>query len=145
TYSRIYMLALIIPIISVGGIVVAQWVRAREMRQLRAHGMSEVQAQALLHTHIERPPINWWILGGGFGFAAFSLLVGLGDFPAREEIVFVTSMSIIIFMIVKLVRELEPQARNVLVGTAIVIFVYRAMPATGEGSTWWMIDVLEIG
>lgn len=142
TYARIYALALIIPVISVGGVVVAQWVRRREVRQLRAHGMSETEALALLHPHVERPRVNWWILGGGFGFAAFSLLVGLGDFPMREEIVFITSMAIIIFMIVKLVRELEPQARNVLVGTAIVVFVYRAMPATGEGSTWWMIDVL---
>lgn len=142
TYARIYTLALIIPVISVGGVVVAQWVRRREVRQLRAHGLSDEEARALLHPHVERPRVNWWILGGGFGFAAFSLLVGLGDFPAREEVVFLTSMAIIVFMIVKLVRELEPQARNVLVGTAIVIFVYRAMPATGEGSTWWMIDVL---
>ena len=142
TYARIYALALVIPVISIGGVAVAHWVRRREVRRLRAHGLSEEEARSLLHPHVERPRVNWWILGGGFGFAAFSVLVGLGDFPLREEIVFLASMSIIVFMIVKLVRELEPQARNVLVGTAIVIFVYRAMPTTGEGSTWWMIDVL---
>ncbi|HEY9381847.1 MAG TPA: hypothetical protein VIQ01_11445 [Burkholderiales bacterium] len=142
TYTEIYTLALVIPLISVGGVLVAHWVRQRQLRQLRAHGLSEADAAKLLHPHVERPPVNWWILGGGFGFAAFSLLVGLGDFPWREEIVFVTSMAIIIFMIVKLVRELDPQARNVLVGTAIVIFIYRATPSTGDGSTWWMIDEL---
>ncbi|HEY9396958.1 MAG TPA: hypothetical protein VIQ28_04960 [Burkholderiales bacterium] len=142
TYTEIYTLALLIPLISVGGILLAHWVKRRQLRQLRAHGLSEADAAKLLHPHVERPKVNWWILGGGFGFAAFSLLVGLGDFPLREEIVFVTSMAIIIFMIVKLVRELDPQARNVLVGTAIVIFIYRATPSTGDGSTWWMIDVL---
>ena len=29
-----------------------------------------------------------------------------------------------------------------LVGTAIVIFIYRAIPSPGPGSTWWMIDEL---
>ena len=27
--------------------------------------------------------------------------------------------------------------------TAIVLFLYRAVPLTGEGATWWMIDVLK--
>jgi len=30
----------------------------------------------------------------------------------------------------------------VLVGTAVVIFIYRAMPNPGPGQTWWMIDQL---
>jgi hypothetical protein len=42
----------------------------------------------------------------------------------------------------RLVKVLEPQARYVLVGTAIVIFVFRAVPTPGAGSTWWMIDAL---
>jgi hypothetical protein len=33
-------------------------------------------------------------------------------------------------------------ARRTLLGTAIVIFVFRAMPGPGAGSTWWMIDEL---
>jgi hypothetical protein len=40
------------------------------------------------------------------------------------------------------VKVLEPAARNVLLGTAIIIFVYRAMPTPGAGQTWWMIDEL---
>jgi MFS family permease len=142
TYLRVYTLALIIPLISVCGIVLARWMLRAQVRRMRAHGVSETDALRLLHPPFARPQVNWWILGGGFGFAAFSLLIGLGDFPASEEIVFVASMAIVIFMIVKLVRELEPEARNVLVGTALVIFVFRAMPATGDGSTWWMIDEL---
>jgi hypothetical protein len=30
----------------------------------------------------------------------------------------------------------------VLVGTAVLIFVFRAVPGPGAGSTWWMIDQL---
>ena len=37
---------------------------------------------------------------------------------------------------------LDVDARRTLVGTAIIIFVYRATPTPGAGSTWWMIDVL---
>ena len=29
-----------------------------------------------------------------------------------------------------------------LVGTAIVVFAFRAVPGPGAGSTWWMIDAL---
>ena len=43
---------------------------------------------------------------------------------------------------VRLTRELAPDARHVLVGTALVVFVFRAVPGPGEGATWWMIDKL---
>jgi len=42
----------------------------------------------------------------------------------------------------RLTRELEPDARHFLVGTAIVVFAFRATPTPGAGSTWWVIDVL---
>jgi hypothetical protein len=51
-------------------------------------------------------------------------------------------MAIILFLISRLVRVLEPEARAVLVGTALIIFVFRAMPNPGPGQTWWMIDQL---
>jgi hypothetical protein len=41
----------------------------------------------------------------------------------------------------RLLRELDEESRRTLLGTAIVIFVFRAMPGPGAGSTWWMIDV----
>ena len=47
-----------------------------------------------------------------------------------------------LFLISRLVQELDPEARRILLGTAIVIFIYRAMPTPGAGSTWWMIDTL---
>jgi hypothetical protein len=62
--------------------------------------------------------------------------------PYNKEIIFVGSMSIIVFLMSRLVRVLDPDARRVLIGTAVIIFVYRAMPTPGAGQTWWMIDEL---
>ena len=72
----------------------------------------------------------------------FTLTVGLGGFAYREEIVFVGSMAIVLFLMARLVKELEPDKRFTLVGTAIVVFLFRAIPGTGPGTTWWMIDHL---
>ncbi|HQP67429.1 MAG TPA: hypothetical protein PK072_12355, partial [Quisquiliibacterium sp.] len=49
---------------------------------------------------------------------------------------------VILVLMWRLLGELEPSARSTLVGTAVVIFVFRALPGPGAGSTWWMIDVL---
>ena len=42
----------------------------------------------------------------------------------------------------KLITELPEESRFVIVGTAIVIFVFRAMPGPGPGVGWFEIDVL---
>jgi hypothetical protein len=68
--------------------------------------------------------------------------MGLSPLPYSQEIIFAGSFGIVAFLIAKLTRELDPTARATLVGTAIVIFVYRAIPTPGPGVTWWMIDVL---
>ncbi len=96
-----------------------------------------------MHGRGERPPVNWMILGGGLLFAVVSLALGLGKPAYAQEIIFAASMSIVLFLIAQLTRELDPEARRVLVGTAIVIFVFRAMPGPGAGSTWWLIDELK--
>jgi len=82
------------------------------------------------------------VLGGGLAFAVLSLGVGLGRAPAAEEIVFGVSMAIVVTLMVRLTRDLAPAARETLLGTALVIFVFRALPTPGAGQTWWMIDVL---
>ena len=86
---------------------------------------------------------NWWILGGSLAFVLFTLTVGLGGFPYREEIVFTGSMSIVLFLMSRLMKELEPDKRLILVGTAAVVFSLRAIPGSGPGATWWMIDQLK--
>lgn len=141
-YIDIYQLALLIPLISVLGVTLGGLLKIRESRRLKRLGLSWKQAWATVQVQSERPDINWWILGGGLAFAVFTLTVGLGGLPYSQEIIFCGSMGIVIFLITRLVQALEPHARQVLVGTAVIIFIYRAIPTPGPGSTWWMIDEL---
>lgn len=141
-YLFVYQLALIIPIVSIFGVVFAAWLQRRDIARLVAQGHSRQEALVLLGAHSDPPPVNWWILGGGLLFTVLSLSVGLSRIPAGEEIIFVISMTIVLFLMWRLTNELEPEARNVLVGTALLVFVFRAIPGPGAGSTWWMIDEL---
>jgi hypothetical protein len=142
-YRDVYLMALAIPAISVLGVVVAALIKARDTRRLIAGGMNAQQATAALDEHAGRTQPNWWILGGSFAFVVFTLTMGFGDFRYSQEIIFAGSMAIVVFLIVRLTRELEPDARATLVGTAIVIFIFRAVPSPGPGVTWWMIDELK--
>ena len=141
TYVLIYQLALLIPVTSVSGVILGGVLKWRELRRLRALGEEEA-AERLLHGGIEATQPNWWILGGSLVFVLFTLAMGLGEVPYNEEIVFAGSMTIVLFLISKLLKELSPAAARTLLGTAIVIFVFRAVPGAGAGQSWWMIDDL---
>jgi hypothetical protein len=39
-------------------------------------------------------------------------------------------------------QALESEARSTLIGTVLILFVYRATPSVGEGAQWWMIGDL---
>lgn len=145
-YQRIYFMAMGIPVVSVLGIGLAWWLKRRHKRQLIQEGFSVEQVREMVNvrdTDGEPTKPNWWILGGSSAFVVFTLTVGLGGFPYREEIVFVGSMSIVLFLMSRLIQELEPDKRFTLVGTAAVIFALRAIPQAGPGATWWMIDQLK--
>lgn len=141
-YARVYEYALVIPVISVLGVVLASVVKRRTAARLRAAGMGETEIEQLLHQPQEPARPNWWILGGSAVFVAVTISVGLSDLKWSQEIIFLGSFSIIAFLMIRLLRELDLNARRTLLGTAIIIFVYRAMPGPGAGSTWWMIDEL---
>jgi hypothetical protein len=142
-YRQIYLSAMVIPFISVLGVALAFFLKRRAVGQLVARGMDSAQARKLLEEPHERPAPNWWILGGSVAFVAFSLGMGFSSIPYNQEIIFAGSFAIITFLIAKLTRELEPEARATLLGTAIVIFAFRACPNVGDGLTWWMVDVLK--
>ncbi|MDH4187566.1 MAG: hypothetical protein OEV08_11255, partial [Nitrospira sp.] len=145
-YQRVYLMALVIPFVSILGLGVAWWLRWQHRRQLVQQGFSVEQAEQLVGAREEsgeQTKPNWWILGGSFAFVLFTLTVGFGGFAYSEEIVFVGSLGIVLFLMARLVGELEPDKRYTLVGTAVVVFLFRAIPGTGPGTTWWMIDSLE--
>jgi MFS family permease len=141
-YSEVYALALLIPVISVAGVLLAALLQRRERQRLRARGFAEARLRELLEPPLEPVQPNWWILGGSLVFVVISLSVGLSQLPFGEEIVFLASFVVIVFLMGRLLRELDGDSRRTLLGTAIVIFVFRAVPGPGAGSTWWMIDAL---
>jgi MFS family permease len=145
-YQRIYFMAMGIPVVSVLGVGLAWWLKRRQRRRLVEEGFSWEQARRMVNVRdADNEPTkpSWWILGGSSAFVLFTLTVGLGGFPYREEIVFIGSMSIVLFLMSRLIQELEPDKRLTLVGTAAVIFALRAIPQSGPGATWWMIDHLK--
>ena len=141
-YIRIYSYALAIPIISVLGVVLGGMMTRRHLRQLRASGIAHEAAAEMAFGRDEKTEPNWWILGGGLAFVVFTVGMGLSDISLNKEIIFLGSMAIVLFLMSRLIRVLKPDDRLVLVGTAVIIFVYRAMPTPGAGQSWWMIDDL---
>jgi hypothetical protein len=122
-YADVYTAALIIPVLSVLGVVLHRFLKhEREI--------------------VEKTHPNWTVLGGSLVFVAITLAVSLGGLPHAQEIIFTGSFAIIVFLLWRLARELAPEARQVLVATALVLFVFRSVPATGDGTTWWMMDKL---
>ena len=143
-YALVYTVALVIPVLSVAGVVLHGFIKMRQAARLRRQGRTREEIETLLAVHGEdktRP--NWWILGGSLVFVAVTLSVGLSELGLGQELIFAASMGVILFLLWRLARELAPGPRETLVATALIIFVYRAMPSTGPGSTWWMIDVLK--
>ena len=141
-YVDIFQLALLIPLISVVGVTLGGYIKLRDAARLRQQGYEWQAAWDLIQGKLEKTAPNWWILIGSLVFVIFTVSTGLSDLPLREEIIFTGSFGIVLFLMIKLVRVLDEAARRVLVGTAVIIFVYRAMPLPGPGETWWMIDQL---
>jgi len=141
-YIHIFQVALAIPVVSVLGVALASLLKIRDRRRLLAQGYAPQQIRQMLEGEPQKTRPNWWILIGSLIFISFTISIGLSDLKYSEEIVFAGSMAIVLFLMYRLVQVLEPSARKVLVGTAVIIFVFRAMPGAGAGQTWWMIDVL---
>lgn len=142
-YLYVYWTALIIPLLSVLGVVIAAWVKGRARRQLQAKGLDRVQVEQVLNVHGTPTAPNWTILIGSFVFVLFTLMIGLSQFPYGQEIIFFGSLAIILYLIARMTSELAPEMRMTLVGTALVIFMFRAAPTPGPSIAWWVIDDLK--
>ena len=71
-----------------------------------------------------------------------SIGIGVAQLDLGQELIFLVSSSVILFLMNRLSKEMRPDARRTLLGTAILIFFFRAVPTPGPGSSWWMIDIL---
>ena len=114
----------------------------RRARQMEALGQDHESIDRLLFAPSAETRPNWWILGGSLVFVVFTLTMGLSEVPLAQEIIFAGSMSIVLFLMYRLLLELEPDQRRMLIGTAVIIFVFRATPLPGPGLVWFEIDEL---
>ena len=142
-YADVYLLALVIPIISIIGVILAAYLLKRRARELHEQGHDNESIDKILFAPDGETHPNWWILGGSIIFAAFTLIMGISEVPLAQEIIFLGSMSIILFVMYRLLLELDPSVRKMLVGTAVIIFVFRAVPLHGPGLFWFEVDVLK--
>ncbi len=118
SYETIFTLSLFIPFISIIGVSL---VRLNE---------------------VDTTPLNKQIFFGGLLFAVFIVLIGYNDIPYSQEIVFVVSLLVVLYLLRTLVGDLDPSTVHHIKMAMIIIFVYRAMPMVGPGVQWWEIDVL---
>jgi hypothetical protein len=117
--ETVFLLSLIVPAISVTGVL-------------------------LIRSEAGEPrPIDWRVLGGGLAFGAVVLALALGGVPYSQELIFVISMAVICTMLVIVTRELDHRTRMAIFYTSVIIFVFRAMPAVGDGYFWWTLDILK--
>ena len=137
-YGSIYIYALIIPLVSILGVILGSYLKKKRINDLRIQGLEYKDEHST-----QKTDINWWILGGSLIFVIFTLSVGSLNLPFAQEIVFIGSVIIILFLMFKLIKELPEHLRLTIVGTAVIIFIFRAMPGPGPGLTWFEIDVLE--
>ena len=141
-YANIYLFALAIPAISVLGAALGDVSVRIRARRLRAKGVGTAAIETAAGGDPGKTSPNWWIFGGSLAFVAVTLAVGLSAIPLAQEIVFAGSLGIVLFLMNRLLLELGPAERRALLGTALIIFVFRATPLPGPGATWWEIDIL---
>ncbi len=142
SYFVMYGLSLLIPVISVLGVTLGDLQRILRRRGYRRRGFTEADIRRMLQGEASALSPNWAILGGSAAFLAATLGLGLSDLPAKMEVIFLTSLAIIAYLMRQLLLPMSPEKRREIVGIAIIVFVFRAMPGTGAGSAWWQIDVL---
>lgn len=133
-YGKIYLYALIIPTISVFGVIMAGLIKRRQTHNAAVSGIP--------FNAISKPEINWSILLGSLVFVMFSVSLGVTNIEYAQEIVFTGSVGIILFLMNRLITVLPYNQRLTIVGTAIIIFMFRAMPSPGPGLSWFEIDEL---
>jgi len=142
SYDLMYKISLVIPLISVIGVTLGDIMNRRRRRQLLGQGFKEDEIQGMLHPQEEKPSPNWHILGGSAVFVAVTLLVGLSDLELKQEIILFGSLRLLVFLMLQLLQDMDPDKRREILGIAIIVFVFRAMPTPGAGAGWWQIDVL---
>lgn len=142
SYQAMYQISLCIPVISVLGVTLGQLGTWRRHRRLRRIGVAEEDIRRLLHQDKPAGKPDYRILGGSACFVLLSLVLGLSDLPLKKEAIFLGSLGAIGYLMLVIMKGLDPRRKKDILGIAVIIFIFRAMPTVGAGASWWQIDVL---
>jgi hypothetical protein len=142
SYERMYEISLGIPVLSVSGVLLGEAMNRRRHRELRDAGFGQEEIRRRLSPRESPLSPNMYLLAGSAAFVAVTVGVGLSGLPLKEEVILAGSLGIIAFLMGQLLREMEGPKRKEIIGIAVVVFVFRAMPTAGAGASWWQIDVL---
>ncbi len=142
SYATMYWISLVIPLISVLGVLLGSWIKLRRKKRLGRENISPEQTRQISPPRLQKLKANWYILAGSAAFVIFSLIFGLSAMPLKEEVIFTGSVGIIALLMGQILKSLSPDKRREIIGLAVIIFVFRAMPTAGAGAGWWQIDVL---
>ena len=127
-YTNVYFLALFIPLLSISGVILSNLFKNKF--QLKYDQKSEDSK------------LDYKIFLASIFFVFFALIFGSFKFPLSQEFVLFTSLVLIFFLMKYLVKPLSKEKKFTIIGTATIIFVYRAIPGPGSGLTWFEIDIL---
>ena len=118
SYETVFKISLFVPILSIVGVSIVRL------------------------NPVATTPLNKQVLFGGLIFAVFVVLIGYNDVPYSQEIVFVVSLVVVLYLLSTLIEDLDADTIKHIKMAMIVIFVYRAMPSVGPALQWWEIDKL---
>jgi hypothetical protein len=142
SYETMYRIALVIPMISVGGVLLAGWMRGRQPHHVSGKNASLEGAPPLEVGKKNSVNISIKILGGSAIFVVLTLLIGLSALPLKEEVIFFGSLAVVVYLMRQLLEGMPAIKRREIVSIAVIVFVFRAMPTAGAGAGWWQMDVL---
>jgi hypothetical protein len=172
-YEMIYWLAMLIPVVSITGVIIAAVFQKKRKNALLEQGFSLKETMVMIGSGAEeKTKINWWVIGGSIVLLVVMIPLGLlsltfkrgfeviplsswitdgglkiSELPLwlgahADSLLFLGSLVVIVWLIAKITRELEQSSRRALIGTAIVIFVYRMTPSVGAGMNFFNIEIL---
>ena len=142
TYGKIYLYSLIVPGISVIGVLFSYINSKSRLNELIKNGLAFEKAHNIIYpiSKITKPnPLYYWI----YTICYFYIIYWFFKNSISQEIVFIGSLSIIVYLLITLSSQLDAVSKRMLIGTAIIIFVFRAMPGVGPGASWFEIDILK--
>jgi len=125
-YANIYLIALAIPFISVSGVFFSRLINKNNKN----------------HKPFKINRLDYQIFLGSCFFVFFAIFLGTLNFSFSRELVLITSLLLISIIIHLLIKDLSNNHKYTIIGTAIIIFVYRAIPSPGAGLNWFEIDIL---